>query len=150
TNLNPGETWIYRAVGVAADLASNPSGITTVPGCDPEGTGNERPTYSNLGTVIAGTVTDSDPSHYCNPPSTPAIALKKYTNGQDANGPNDGDVPEIALGDPVTWTYRVSNIGNVAFAAAAIQVSDNIVGPVTTIIDQGDGDNSLAPGEEWL
>jgi uncharacterized repeat protein (TIGR01451 family) len=83
------------------------------------------------------------------PAPDPGIAIEKLTNGNDADGANDGDVPEVAPGDPVTWTYLVTNTGDVPFAEADVVVTDDIVGPITTIVDQGDGDGVLAPGETW-
>ena len=56
--LDPGETWVYSTNGTAASLTS--SSPNTVPGC-----GDDRPTYENVGTVNAGSVSDTDPSHYC-------------------------------------------------------------------------------------
>ncbi|MHC4442758.1 MAG: DUF7507 domain-containing protein [Planctomycetota bacterium] len=89
--------------------------------------------YSNLGTVEGtapdGTVvTDDDPSHYCGrqPPTNPDIHLEKATNGHDADAPPG---PQITAGDPVTWTYVVSNIGDVPLHNVA--VTDNQLGPVS-------------------
>jgi streptogramin lyase len=42
--------------------------------------------------------------------ATPAVDVEKYTNGLDADSPPG---PTITVGDPVTWTYRVENKGNV-------------------------------------
>ena len=53
-------------------------------------------------------VTDTDPSHYFGTVS--AIDIKKSTNGQDADAAPGVLVP---VGDPVTWTYVVTNPGNV-------------------------------------
>jgi uncharacterized repeat protein (TIGR01451 family) len=41
---------------------------------------------------------------------SPAIDLEKSTNGQDAD---PGPGPSIEVGDPVTWTYLVTNTGSV-------------------------------------
>src|SRR3569833_2159837 len=53
-------------------------------------------------------------------PQAPAIKIVKVTgatsgfaNGADANDPNAGDAPQIAIGNTVFWTYRVTNTGNV-------------------------------------
>lgn len=114
--LAPGETWIYLATGVAETLAANPPGVKIVTGCDAGGTQPSRPTYENIGTVVgtstlADAITDSDPSHYCNPNvAAPAINIKKYTNGDDADLPTG---PQIPVGGTVNWTYIVTNIGNV-------------------------------------
>ena len=43
-------------------------------------------------------------------PGDPAIDIEKATNGQDADNPTG---PSIPAGDPVLWTYEVTNTGNV-------------------------------------
>jgi uncharacterized repeat protein (TIGR01451 family) len=65
--------------------------------------------YANVGTASAelplgGVVSANDPSHYFG--ST--IAIEKSTNGQDADSPPG---PTILVGDPVAWTYEVTNFG---------------------------------------
>jgi hypothetical protein len=75
--------------------------------------------YRNLGTVTGRapggkTVSDSDPSHYWGEPTgdpKPAsIDLEKATNGHDADvAPG----PTLQMGEPVTWTYVVTNTGGV-------------------------------------
>ncbi|MEZ4610634.1 MAG: hypothetical protein R2838_10380 [Caldilineaceae bacterium] len=82
-------------------------------------------------------------------PDAPSIDIIKYTNGLDANDPNGSPVPVIAPGDPVTWTYVVTNTGTVIIPGSDITVTDNVIGTVSTIIDNGDGDADLAPGEVW-
>ena len=148
--LSPGEVWVYEATGVAEDLANPSAGTVVVDGCNPDGTQvpGDRATYENIGTVTVPGDGDSDPSHYCNPPER-GIDIEKLTNGNQADGANDADVPEIAPGDPVTWTYIVTNTGDVAIAAADVAVTDDIVGAITNIVDQGDGDGVLSPGEVW-
>ncbi|MGH2544967.1 MAG: DUF7507 domain-containing protein, partial [Ardenticatenaceae bacterium] len=42
--------------------------------------------------------------------SAPAIDIEKATNGEDADSPTG---PIIPVGDPVNWTYVVTNTGNV-------------------------------------
>ncbi|MCB0130755.1 MAG: hypothetical protein KDD78_07895, partial [Caldilineaceae bacterium] len=80
----------------------------------------------------------------------PSIEIIKYTNNQDANDPDGGDVPVIAPGDPVTWTYQVTNSGTISITEENVAVTDNVIGAITGIIDKGDGDGILAPGEVWL
>jgi uncharacterized repeat protein (TIGR01451 family) len=148
--LSPGEQWLYTATMPAENLASSSSGVTIVDGCDPASSGNGRETYENIGTVVAGSETDEDPSHYCNPPE-PGIDIEKLTNGNQADGANDNDVPQIAPGDTVTWTYQVTNTGEVPFALEDVDVSDDQPG-VDPVFDptSDDGDNILSPGEQWL
>ena len=96
--------------------------------------------YVNVGTAeaeyLSRTVTDSDSSHYfgvC--PSCLCLEIQKYTNGDDADA---APGPEVTVGDTVTWTYVVTNCGNVTLNS--IEVTDDILGYIGTI-------NSLAPGE---
>ncbi len=88
--------------------------------------------YANLGSVVghygyAGeTATATDPSHYVGiAPATPGIDIEKATNGEDADDPAG---PEITLGDAVTWTYVITNTGNVDLTN--VVVTDDIVGAV--------------------
>ena len=43
----------------------------------------------------------------------------------------------------------MTNTGQVSFPVASVVVTDDLEGPVTQIIDQGDGDGFLEPGEVW-
>ncbi|HCF95557.1 MAG TPA: hypothetical protein DEW46_10880 [Verrucomicrobia bacterium] len=118
--LKKGETWIFQAVGPAI-------------------VGQ----YANIGTVTAnaaGTeVMDSDPSHYFGA-TLPEIAIDKVTNGHDGL--------EILLGEPVTWTYYVSNPWNLPLQNIQVTDSDPAVVPVYQYGDDGDG--QLDPGEIWV
>ncbi|NEO97701.1 MAG: hypothetical protein F6K58_03135, partial [Symploca sp. SIO2E9] len=104
--------------------------------------------YQNTGTVEADGATDSDLSHYVNLDLQPGIDIEKFTNGVDADTP--GAAAVIAAGDTVTWTYEVTNTGNVSFNASDISVTDDMEGAITHIIDKGDGDNILDAGETWV
>ncbi|MCW5841207.1 MAG: hypothetical protein KIT77_08145 [Caldilinea sp.] len=92
---------------------------------------------------------------FCIAPQTPDIAIKKYTNGADADNPAAAGVPLIAPGAPVTWTYRLTNNGPVDIPFADISVTDNIAGvnPVfSSVISgdlKGDGNGLLQPNEVW-
>jgi hypothetical protein len=68
--LNPTEAWLFTVSGTALNLKlPPPPGVTIVPGCNPNNIpGKDRNTYVNNGTVSVPGDTDSDPSHYCNPP----------------------------------------------------------------------------------
>lgn len=158
--LDPTDTWTFTVVQTAPDL-SNPAetvGMTIVDGCNPtqQPTPGARETYENIATVTIPGDSDSDPSHFCNP--RPGIDIEKLTNGNQADGANDTDVPEIAAGDPVTWSYIVTNDSTVSIPQSDITVTDDIVGnlmvagvvqPGVTFADNGDGDAVLAPAEAW-
>lgn len=62
-------------------------------------------------------------------PAAPSILIKKYTNGVDADLPEQG--PTLTPGESVTWKYVVTNTGNVDLIDA--EVTDNIEGYVCTI-----------------
>ena len=51
----------------------------------------------------------------------PAIDIEKFTNDENADEPTG---PIIAVGDPVAWTYRVENTGNVDLTNVIV-VDDN-------------------------
>ena len=149
--LAPGETWLYTATRAALDLSADHPGVRIVPGCDPNGTGITRPTYENIARVTAGFVSDTDLSHYCNP-AAPAIDIEKHTDGADADDPFGTDVPRIAPGAHVNWTFLVSNTGNVPFPYAAIDVADDHPA-ITPLLDGASDDGAdlmLAPGETWI
>jgi uncharacterized repeat protein (TIGR01451 family) len=103
--------------------------------------------YENTGTVTgtdptSATVSDDDPSHYFG--SVSAIRVKKFTNGADADAPPG---PRIAPGAPVTWTYQVTNPGNVAIRYVKL-VDDKGLRPTLTGGD-ANGNGDLDPGETW-
>ena len=81
----------------------------------------------------------------------PAVTIEKLTNGRQADGADDYDVPRIAAEATVTWTYEVANTGEVAFPWADVLVTDSQIG-VTPVLDiaSDDGDLILSPGEAWI
>src|SRR5207248_13081 len=91
----------------AATLAAGASFTCTATGTAVAGQ------FTNIGTATgtdaAGkVVTASNPDNYFG--ASPAIALVKKTNGSD----NDtGTGPMVVVGSIVTWTYVVTNTGNV-------------------------------------
>ncbi len=122
--LDPGETWVFRATGIAT-----------------------AGQYRNLGTVVAKgpddiQATDEDPSYYFGVVSS--IDIEKSTNGQDADSPQG---PILVVGNPVTWTYNVTNTGNVDLGN--VVVTDD-QGVVPGLISDGNGDAILDIGETWV
>ena len=120
-------TWTYRVTNTGntdlenvqvVDLTTGED-VCTLPilaqGATEECTANgfsEAEQYTNLATAtgltpVGGSVADSDPSHYFG--AEPGISLEKLTNGVDADDPPG---PFIPVGEPVTWTYQVTNTGN--------------------------------------
>lgn len=86
--------------------------------------------YENLATATgvdgAGVkVSDQDRSHYFG--YTSSVRIEKRTNGQDADTPPG---PGIPVGDPVTWTYVVTNTGNLPIQSFTVTDSD----PSVTVV----------------
>jgi hypothetical protein len=84
-------------------------------------------------------------------PIISAIDIEKLTNGNQADAADDPDVPHIAQGMTITWTYEVTNTGKSAISESEIMVFDNQPG-VVPVMDTGSdagGDMLLSPGEIW-
>jgi streptogramin lyase len=90
--------------------------------CSQEGTAVAGQ-YSNTATVSADAgavpVADTDLSHYVG--TDQGVSLEKSTNGEDADSPPG---PSVPVGDPVAWSYRVENTGNVDLTDVTV-VDDN-------------------------
>jgi hypothetical protein len=104
TLLDTNEVWTYTKTGTAQ-------------------AGN----YSNTGNVTGsynGTpVNSSDPSSYFG--AAPAFTIEKLTNGYDGK--------DILTGQPITWTYKVTNTGNIDLTN--LQVKDDNGTPANTSDD---------------
>jgi protocatechuate 3,4-dioxygenase beta subunit/cellulose synthase/poly-beta-1,6-N-acetylglucosamine synthase-like glycosyltransferase len=106
--------------------------------------------YSNIGTATGLDMTTNpsaptdvgpvtDPSHVYVP--VPAIQVKKYTNGFDADTPETR--PEIDAGLGVTWTYVVTNTGD--WPLATISLVDDLEGTISCPVLPGNP-SQLDPG----
>jgi uncharacterized repeat protein (TIGR01451 family) len=82
---------------------------------------------------------DKDSSHYFG--ASPEISLEKFTNQKE--------FAFVRVGEPLTWTYRVSNSGNVPLIDLAIEDSDPNVDP-GFIGGDLDVNDQLDPGEIWI
>ncbi len=76
-------------------------------------------------------VTKSDASNYFG--ANPQISIDKKTNGEDDGG-------FIHVGETVTWTYTVTNVGNVPLSN--VSVTDDKIGAVGTIASLGVGEST--------
>jgi len=78
--------------------------------------------YTNQGNASGifnnNVYSDTDSSHYLG--IQPALILEKLTNGVDAD---ESPGPGIIVGAPITWTYIVTNDGDVPLES--IQISDD-------------------------
>ena len=94
------ETWTYTKTATALAGQQTNVGTTT-------------------GTGAGQTVTDTDPANYFG--AAPALTLVKRTNGTDNACPTG---PVVPVGSTVTWTYEVTNTGNVTLTNILV-VDDN-------------------------
>jgi PKD repeat protein len=103
SKLDLDETWTYEASGTA--ILGQYKNWSYVVGYDDE----QRE------------VNDKDPSHYYGEerPLNPGIDIEKATNGYDADLPQDG--PQLIIGSPVTWTYVVTNTGDVPLSDVNVE-----------------------------
>ncbi len=62
----------------------------------------------------------------------PLIDLEKATNGNDADLPTG---PLVPIGDPVVWTYVITNTGNTRLDT--ITLTDDILGDITALCAEG-------------
>jgi hypothetical protein len=130
--LAPGDSFTCTATGVAA--AGPYENTAMVVGDGPE-------TTDVNGDPAPQQVSDDDPSHHFG--AEPRVDIEKSTNDVDAD---EGPGPLVLVGDPIEWTYVVTNTGNVDLTS--VTVTDDQLDAAD--IDCGDGSNvvagPLAPG----
>ncbi len=122
------ETWVYTAAapnGAILGVYENEADVTGTP-VTPTGT----PITNVDGSPMAKPV-DDDPSHYYGV-AFPAIDIEKATNGQDADTPTG---PTILAGEDVTWTYVITNTGNVDLRVTGF--GDDQVALASTLCAEG-------------
>jgi len=128
--LLPGETFTCEATGVAGDGQYTNIGSVTGTPATPDGNGGYAPIPG------AEQATAEDPSNYMG--ATPAIDIEKSTNGADADDAAGDDVPEILEGEPVEWTYAVTNTGDLTLIDVTVTDDQGVE------VDCGNGDNTIA------
>jgi uncharacterized repeat protein (TIGR01451 family) len=75
---------------------------------------------------------------------TASIQVLKSVNGQDADSPTG---PHVAAGSTVTFTYVVTNTGNVPLADIA--VTDDMLGLITSFTGDTNNNGLLDLTETW-
>ena len=103
--LDPTETWTYTATATA--LAGQQTNVGTVTGQD-------------VNTLT--TVTDDNPANYFG--DAAAINIVKFVNGQDADSATG---PHVAAGSTVTFTYVVTDTGNVPLSGVVVRDDNGTV-----------------------
>jgi uncharacterized repeat protein (TIGR01451 family) len=76
---------------------------------------------------------------------TASIEVLKLVNGEDADSPTG---PHVAAGSTVTFTYRVTNTGNVPLADIA--VTDDMLGLITSFTGDINNNGLLDTTEAWI
>jgi hypothetical protein len=132
--LDSGETWLFTATGIA--IAGEYENLGTATG---------------TGAVSNAPLTDTDRDYYFG--AQPAIQIVKLTNGTNADNPTGLQVP---VGSEVTWTYHVTNPGNVPLRDVTVTDDDGTPGFLPDdfhpVFVGGDTNNNglLDPGELWV
>ncbi|MBV2262560.1 MAG: carboxypeptidase regulatory-like domain-containing protein, partial [Thauera sp.] len=126
--LDVGETWTY--VATREVTAGQYVNLGTVTGTPVDGNGHPIPGLPRQ--------TDMDPSHHFG--ADPRISIDKVTNGTDGG--------TYAVGSPITWTYTITNAGNVALSDIVVSDDQGVI-PVYQSGDT-DQDGLLDLTEAWI
>lgn len=139
--LDTTETWTYQATRtVTAGQYTNVGSVTANP-------------VDSQGSDIAGTadVTDTNPSNHFG--FIAGIDLQKLTNGIDTG---TGTGPSLSVGSTATFTYNVTNTGNIALTNVTVTDDNGTPGDtsddLTATLISGDtnNDNALNVTETWV
>ena len=134
-----------------ADTTTGKTQIVTL------GSGEHNPTL-DAGVILVTPKIDIEKT--TNGPSNSNATAPDYDNEDAANG---AGVPVLTPGSSVTWTYKVTNTGNVAFAKNDVAIVDDngttgntaddlsvANGKITYQSGDTNTNNLLDPGEAWL
>jgi uncharacterized repeat protein (TIGR01451 family) len=146
--LQPGETRTFTRTGIATSGQYTNTGLITGTPVLPPGT-PITPELPGFPPVPPPTtpVTSTNPSHYFG--ANPSIVLRKFTNGYDADvlpllcdgAPTFNNQACVPLGSVVTWTYVITNTGNMTLNIGAGELRDDKEGainasPITLAVGQ--------------
>src|SRR5204862_434992 len=120
------ETWFYTQTATA--VAGQQTNVGTATG--------------RAATSTTAPVTDTDAGNYVG--DDPGIQIVNFVNGQDAN---TAPGPQVPVGSTVTFTYVVTNTGNVPLAN--VVVSDDKLGPITSFTGDANSNGMLDLTETW-
>jgi hypothetical protein len=113
-----------------------PGESMTCNAASPAQAGTHRNVATAKGTPpCGGDVTQTDPANYVGWIPEPAIDLEKLVNGQDADTPPG---LTLDLGAPVTWTFVVTNIGDVPLADVVVMDGQAAVSCPKTALATGE------------
>ncbi len=99
----------------------------------------------NTATVVATTFTGSTITETASDLVVAAgYDLVKYTNGHDANSVPG---PYVAVGDPITWTYVVTNTGQTPISDVVVTDDQGVAVPSTPDTGDVDSNGVLDPGK---
>jgi len=151
TGLTPGE---YKVMFVAPDgYVFSPQDAGGDDGLDSDA--NPSNGMTQTVTLESGDINNTLDAGLLIP--NPGIDIEKFVNGMDVTDLNN--LPEIAAGTDVTFTYAVTNTGNVGFSTNDVIVSDDngTVGdtnddftPSLDLSTDVGSDGILSPGETWV
>ncbi|MEQ8959525.1 MAG: hypothetical protein RLP02_16660, partial [Coleofasciculus sp. C2-GNP5-27] len=125
--LDVGETWTYTA-SYTVTQADIDNGADLV----------------NVATADTDQTNPKTDDETVNVIQDPSITIDKVTSDGVVTGDNIG----VSAGQSITWTYTVTNDGNLNLSN--INLSDDQQGAITNLVDNGDGDSILAPNETWV
>lgn len=121
-----------------------PGESMTCTASSPAQAGTHRNVATAKGTPPCGDdVTQTDPANYVGWVPAPAIDLEKLVNGQDADLPPG---PTLELGAPVTWTFVVTNIGDVPLSNVVVMDGQAAVSCPKTALATGESMTCTAQG----